>query len=131
MSVIYYQRRRGALECERISETKGEELKIRFGENFKGAVKLGSLLKKIDGNCCIFDTGCLKDGIYKPEIHLSGVVIEAEEFEISNGKIKLVPIKDAFIRELSRELEAQRREIAAIKEKLRAYDEKINGNPIF
>lgn len=131
MSVIYYERRRGALECAKISVDGSKTLELRFEEKINGSVRLGKTLKKIDGKLCIFDTGTLEDGIYAPLIHLERGTIEPEAFELCGGVPKLIPRDDAYVRELSRESEIMRREIAKIKETLRRFDEKINGNPIF
>ncbi len=131
MNVIYYKRRRGELECEKITVKNGDGIELHFEEKIKGSVRLGALLVKIDGKSCFFNTGALEDGIYKPVIYLSGAIIEPEAFEVSDGAARLIPKNDAYVRELSRELEALRHETAKIKEKLREHDEKINGNPIF
>ncbi len=131
MNVIYYQRRRGALECEKITTDGSTTLELRFEESLKGSLRLGTIVKKIDGKSCFFDTGSLEDGVYQVLIYLEGAIIEPEAFEISNGAPRLIPKNDAYVRELSRELEAQRKRLERITEKLRLYDEKINGNPIF
>ena len=131
MSVIYYKRLKDRLECENIKNDKEDRLCLRFEEGFKGSLRLGKLIKKIDGNSCVFDTGSLADGIYHPKIHIKGAIVELEAFEIIHGEAKLIPKDDAYIRELSREIEAQRREIANIKDLLTEFDKKINGTPIF
>ena len=132
MNVIRYKWRRGMLECESVRADGGcPETELRFDVAFDGEIELGKTLKKIEGKSCFFNTGSLKDGIYRPKIHLKLSVIEPEGFEISGGVPRLIPKDDAYIRELSRELEALRREVRDIKYKLRLYDEKINGKPIF
>jgi hypothetical protein len=132
VNVIHYVRRRGALECDRIShDESGEGIELRFEDSIFGAIKLGNCTKKIAGKSCLFDTGRLKDGIYRPKIYLSESLVEPEGFEISGGAIKLIPKDDDYIRALSREAEALRREITKIKETLSIFDEKINGHPIF
>ena len=131
MTTVYYKRRRGRLECDNVKIDSGDGLKLRFEDSLEGNVRLGAYLKKIEGNSCIFDTGALEDGIYTPKIYLKGAIIEAEGFEISNGTVLPLKKDDAYIRELSRELEDLRREIEKLKQTLRIHDEKINGNPIF
>ena len=131
MSVIYYKRRLGALECEKITQSPNGTLELHFEEKIEGTVRLGALLVKIDGKSCIFNTGRLEDGIYKPVIYLKSAILEPESFEVSGGAPRLIPKGDSYVRELSRELEALRREVREVKDKLRLYDEKINGKPIF
>lgn len=131
MTTVYYKRRRGSLECENIKLGTEGAIKLRFEDALSGAIRLGAYLKKIDGNSCIFDTGALEDGIYTPKIYLKGATVEAEGFEISNGKPCLLKKDDAYIRALSRELDALKSEIEKLKETLQIHDEKINGNPIF
>ncbi|MBQ7333532.1 MAG: hypothetical protein IJW38_04200 [Clostridia bacterium] len=132
MNVIQYSRRMGTLECESVKTDKSsQETELRFEEKITGSVRLSKTCKKIDGKSCIFNTGELPDGIYRPIIYLSSSVIEPEAFEISRGIPKLIPKDDEYVRRLSRELEVLRREISKIKSKLSEYDEKINGNPIF
>ncbi len=132
MNVIQYARRRGALECESVKPDKScQEVELRFEEKITGSVRLSKSSKKIDGKSCIFNTGELPDGIYRPIIYLSSSVIEPEAFEISRGIPKLIPKNDEYVRGLSREVEALRREISKLKDRLSEYDEKINGNPIF
>jgi hypothetical protein len=131
LSVIYYKRRRGNIECESISRGGDNKIELRFEDNITGTVKLGKLLKKIDGKSCIFDTGAMEDGIYRPEIRIADKIIEPEAFEISGGEARLIPKTDAYVRELSGKVELLFRELSKLDEKLRVHDEKINGNPIF
>ncbi len=132
MNVIYYKRRFGKFECERIKISQPtSETEIRFDVEIEGSVLLGKTLKKIEGKSCIFDTGRLEDGFYRPSIHLKASVIEPEGFEISGGIPKLVPKDDAYIRELSRRIDALFSECSEIKEKLSEHEGKINGNPLF
>ena len=132
MNVIRYKWRRGMLECESVRADGGSpETELRFDVAFDGEIELGKTLKKIEGKSCFFNTGSLKDGIYRPKIHLKLSVIEPEGFEISGGVPRLIPKDDAYIRELSRELDAMQREISELRATLSLHDKKINGNPIF
>ena len=120
------------LECESIRADGGcPETELRFDVACDGEIELGKTLKKIEGKSCFFNTGSLKDGIYRPKIHLKLSVIEPEGFEISGGVPRLIPKDDAYIRELSRELDAMQREISELRATLSLHDKKINGNPIF
>ena len=132
MNVIRYKWRRGMLECESVRADGGShETELRFDVAFDGEIELGKTLKKIEGKSCFFNTGSLKDGIYRPKIHLKLSVIEPEGFEISGGVPRLIPKDDTYIRELSRELDAMQREISELRATLSLHDKKINGNPIF
>ena len=132
MNIIHYVRRRGRLEYEQIHESIGEKsTELRFSEELEGSIKLGGFLKKISGKACIFDTGSLKDGFYFPTLYLKGSVIELEGFEIRGARLRPIPKNDAYVRRLSSEIEAIRRELSDIREALSSHDEKINGHPIF
>lgn len=131
MSTLYYAKRRGAIECEKFSPDGSNTLELRFEDGLNGSVRLGAVQKNIIEKRCIFDTGALEDGIYHPFIYLGTSIIEAEGFEISKSEVRLIPKDDGYVRELSREAEALRREIGRIKDTLAEFDKKINGNPIF
>jgi len=132
VNVIRYARRRGRLECVSLSAKAVDgDTEFRFEESISGALEVFNVTKKIDGKSCVFNTGTLEDGFYYPKIYLEASIIELEGFEISNGKIKLIPKNDEYVRLLSAEIEALRRECAKMKDELLAHDKKINGNPIF
>ena len=132
MNVIYYKRRGGELECDSLSVKDGESCtELRFDCELFGKIKLGEVLKKIEGKSCIFNTGSLPDGIYAPKIHLSSSVLSPEPFEILSGKPRLLPRSDEYIRALARRIDAILSDNERIKKTLSEHDEKINGNPLF
>ena len=132
MKIINYKRRRGHIECESISGGAADgKIELRFEDSIKGTLKLGKLLKEIDGKSVIFDTGSMKDGVYRPEIRISDKIIEPEAFMLTDGEPTLIPKSDAYLRELSGKIESLFRELERVKETIRNHEEKINGNPIF
>ena len=132
MNVIKYKNGRFGYECEEISWGACEKItEFRFHSSVSGSLRLKELHKKFSGSVCRINTEELKDGIYSPELYLSGKRYALESFEIKGGKAYLIPKNDEYVRMLSAELELLFKELEKIKKTLSLHDEKINGNPIF
>ena len=132
MRRIYYEMRGDEFECVGASnDNAGSEIEFSFKDSLIGAIALAGSIKKIDGKSCVFKADDICDGVFSPVLYKDGKPIHLEAFVIEDGKIRLMPKSDAYIRKLSARVELLFRELTDIKSSLSAISAKVNGKTIF
>ena len=109
----------------------GRELIISVSGYEVGHLTLGNLTFPLEGGEVRLPGNRLSDGEYHPILTVGGSQIRLERFEISGGKLALLPTEEWRIRELLHRVRELEERLKLVEERLSAQEKKISSETIF
>lgn len=125
MKIIVYKMLLGRYEIREISDSGGDEIRIKFEESIDGKITLGELPFTLSCGVCKIPAAKLTDGEVTPKLYTGGKILPLESFIVSGGAIIRKNPDADYIRRIADAVDKLTHRVSDIEEELLEIQDKI------